>query len=492
MNSCPAAPPEPAVQAPAPPRGSGNSRLVLLATNYQSGAVEGRNLGTSGYSYDFVFRQFAPLLNRVADLELVRDTEAMQRRFTELTRAGRPVVHVGFRALHELEEVPGIPRIVVPAWEFPDLPAHCRGSDARQNWVAVANSCDLIIQLCDFTRQTFQRSGVTTPMAVVPVPVAAEYFDVDCWKPGQKVVLETDVTVLSGPSERDEALRNGRAPGGAVGGERRSLASALRNLARKSFTRFVRPRLPWWLDRGIAAGVRESLARWSAPGSERVRESSRVELSGIVYTSVFNPYDNRKNWEDLLSGFLLALGDRADVTLVLKLVRNDRFGAQEVIARYQALGIPHQCRVVLLTGFLSETQMCDLARATTFYLTTTRAEGACLPLMQWLAAGRPAVSPRHTAISDYFSDAVGFVVESHPEPCAWPHGSDRRLRTSWHRLVWSSLVEQLRGSYEVARADRQRYAALSAAAREMSLGRHHPESVRVNLEEALAPFTGAL
>ena len=72
-----------------------------------------------------------------------------------------------------------------------------------------------------------------------------------------------------------------------------------------------------------------------------------------------------------------------------------------------------------------------LCRATTFYVTTTKAEGNCLPVMDYLAAGRPAVSPCHTALGDYFGPDVGFVVESHPEPAASPQ--DRRLRIRYER-----------------------------------------------------------
>jgi len=42
--------------------------------------------------------------------------------------------------------------------------------------------------------------------------------------------------------------------------------------------------------------------------------ASPLHLSGIVYSSIFNPSDHRKNWEDLLTGFLFALKDCEDAT----------------------------------------------------------------------------------------------------------------------------------------------------------------------------------
>ena len=47
--------------------------------------------------------------------------------------------------------------------------------------------------------------------------------------------------------------------------------------------------------------------------------SSPVTLGGILFSSIFNLGDRRKNHQDLLSAYLLAFQDREDVTLVIKL-----------------------------------------------------------------------------------------------------------------------------------------------------------------------------
>ena len=192
---------------------------------------------------------------------------------------------------------------------------------------------------------------------------------------------------------------------------------------------------------------------------------SRLNLSGVVYTSIFNPTDGRKNWEDLLTGFLYALKDCEDATLVLKLITNQP-EVDEIWNFYHRIDIPHRCKVVFVSDFLTDEQLVELAGATTYYITTTRAEGNCLPLMNYLAAGRPGISPCHTAIADYFGRDIGFVVESHPEPAAFPHDSRLRKTTTWHRLVWTSLVEQIRRSYEVTRREVSMYRKLARNARE--------------------------
>jgi hypothetical protein len=132
-----------------------------------------------------------------------------------------------------------------------------------------------------------------------------------------------------------------------------------------------------------------------------------------------------------------------------------------MLHHYHRLGIPHRCKLAFLTGYLSEAQMVELARGSTFYVNSARAEGSCLPLQSFLAAGRPGIAPRHTAMADYFSQELGFVVQSHPEPTCWPHDPEKKITTRWQRLVWQSLHDQFRTSYEVARHDRKMYDAMA-------------------------------
>jgi glycosyltransferase involved in cell wall biosynthesis len=205
----------------------------------------------------------------------------------------------------------------------------------------------------------------------------------------------------------------------------------------------------------------------------------------VVYTSIFNPGDGRKNWEDLLSGFLAALGECADATLVLKLITRNPVALERVAGYYRKLDRRHRCRVVFLTDYLSDEQMHALVRGSAYYITTTRAEGNCLPVMNYLAAGRPVISTCTTAVSDYFDADLGFVLESHPEPAIWPHDSSLRFKTSWGRLVWPSLVEQLRRSYHVARNDRPAYETMAARAQEKMRRWAHPEAVWLRLRAAL-------
>ena len=132
---------------------------------------------------------------------------------------------------------------------------------------------------------------------------------------------------------------------------------------------------------------------------------------------------------------------------------------------YAGRDMNHKCKMIVISEYLTEEQLCELAEASTYYIQTTRAEGNCLPLMNYLAAGRPGVSPCHSAISDYFDSQIGFVADSHPEPAAWPHDPQLRIRTTWARLVWPSMVERIRESYWIAKHEPQIYQQISRGAR---------------------------
>jgi glycosyltransferase involved in cell wall biosynthesis len=195
----------------------------------------------------------------------------------------------------------------------------------------------------------------------------------------------------------------------------------------------------------------------------------------------------------VITAFVWALRDHPDATLVLHMsARPGESGPDTEVgpdadagAIYRQLAmIPHQCRVIQLTGDMSDVQARELAAQTTYYVNATRAESCCLHLQEMLAAGRPALSPIHTAMKDFFDESIGFVVESHPEPCPFPGDAIGPLRTTWHRLVWQSLHDQLQASYALAH-DPEAYQALAERARQRMREYASLDSVLPRLAEAL-------
>jgi glycosyltransferase involved in cell wall biosynthesis len=456
-------------------------RRALIISSAYTEAETVRQLGREAYSYRFVYRALAPLLARWGrPVEVTRAESRLDYAIHTASQEGLEPFHLSFLPLHLLYPTARALNIAFPFWEFPDIPDIDFGNNPRNNWRRTAGRLALILTACSFTRDAFLRAGVNCPVRVVPVPVHPDYFHVPAWQPEQRVVLDCPCYVFPPPDTGSLVARHPWAPPDFV-------SLSLRQRLRYVYLGYIRPRLPALLDNALTQAVRaRRVQREKAQVFHPITD--RLELSGVVYTTVLNPYDFRKNLDDLLSAFLLALGDQADATLVVKLVVCPRLAARSlnaIIRHYQHLGIQHRCKVVFVTNYLSDAQMVDLARGSTFYLNASHAEGACLPLQDFLAAGRPGIAPVHTALIDYFRDDVGLVVASHPEPTYWPHDPDQRCSTTWHRIVWQDLHDQLRASYALAKQGLARYQALAANGRARIRGYASAEQVWPQLEAAL-------
>jgi glycosyltransferase involved in cell wall biosynthesis len=198
-------------------------------------------------------------------------------------------------------------------------------------------------------------------------------------------------------------------------------------------------------------------------GLKKKPTTNRVELNGIVYTSVFNPQDGRKNWEDIVTAFCWAFKDRDDATLVLKMTHNNASTFLGKLLLLFAQLSPFKCRVVAIHGFLSDTQYQKLLNVTDYVVNSSHCEGQCLPLMEYMGQGKPAITPDHTAMQDYVTSANSFVVKSSLYPTFWPFDARRAYRTLCYRIDWDSLHQAFVQSHEVARSDPHRYNAMSKA-----------------------------
>lgn len=474
----------------------------LVSTTGCARAIR-ENLGSAAYSYYFVLEALAPVLERFGTWRLV-DEPASRLPFlaARAESEGLRPVHLAIHPLQDVHFAPGVPTIAFPFWEFPDLPARDFGHDTRQNWVRTSGAASLILTACRFTADAFARAGVATPVEVVPVPIDPRSFELPEWDRrhveqftcrheewrGTSIRVDAGQPADSDPRGRAASfMRSGfervaprldpltvqrvcRAKQRLAGLRGGSPAKVAYLGLRAGYRRHVRP---WLSERALARitetrqSVMARLGRTSR-AIDPLLPASSLTLGGLVYTSVFNASDPRKNFVDLLSSFLTAFRDRPDATLVLKLATSPLREHQEVgilRATYRALNIEHRCRVVVITDYLNEDDLTRLFRVTTYYVNTSHAEGSCLPLQRALAGGRPAIAPDHTAMADYMDSSLGFVVRSHPEPAPWPHDPERRWETSRYRLVWSDLRDHFLRSAEVVGSGPDRYRAMASDSR---------------------------
>ena len=88
------------------------------------------------------------------------------------------------------------PNVVVPAWEFPDVPDHEFDGDPRNDWVRGANRSSLVVVSGPFTANALRKAGVRSPIRIVQVPVASDNFELDRWAPERHTVLDCPAYVF--------------------------------------------------------------------------------------------------------------------------------------------------------------------------------------------------------------------------------------------------------------------------------------------------------
>ncbi|MFJ4193757.1 glycosyltransferase [Pseudomonas sp. NPDC089534] len=381
-----------------------------------------QNLGRSEYSYYFVLKEYRPVLERLGRvIEVTDPAREVDALYLECLGRGEPCVFLSFSPPHRTPVHLACPTLPVFAWEFSTIPNEPFAGEPRNDWRTVLAACGAAITHSSYTVDAVRQAmDPGYPIVAVPAPVWDRF------------------------AERGAQLS--REPlAGAVQLKIKGLVADSRRLALDAFG-------PVHLRRGKGID-------FAAPVAEQT-----LTLDGVVYTSVFNPGDGRKNWEDMLSAFCVTFRDTEDATLVLKLTHHDAEEALGDILHHLYKNQPYRCRIVLIYGYLADADYERLVQATRYVVNTSYGEGQCLPLMEFMSCGKPAVAPRTTAMIDYLDAGNGFLVESTDELTSWPHDPRKAFRTLRYVTNWASVCAAYRASYEVAKHDPERYAQMSAQA----------------------------
>jgi len=174
-----------------------------------------------------------------------------------------------------------------------------------------------------------------------------------------------------------------------------------------------------------------------------------LTLTGVVYTCVLTPKCGRKNWRDIVTAFCYAFRNNDNATLLIKMVAHNKseyFNDLHVLLTQLQ---PFECRIVALDGFLQSDDYQKMVAHTDFYVSAARAEGLCLPLMEFMHRGKPAITPCHTAMLDYVNDKGCFVIGSSKELVSWPHDESEIYNATWHRIKWVDLYDAYQQSYQM-------------------------------------------
>jgi glycosyltransferase involved in cell wall biosynthesis len=403
--------------------------MILLEHSTYDEDTVGANLGAPEYSYWFVRKAFRRILERFGVLMPVTNPERDADRIYRSAQAhGIECALLTFNPPQYTPTELACPTIPVFAWEFDTIPNESWNANPREDWRYVFERIDTAITHSSASVQAVRDAmGPDYPVWSIPAPVfqgkARHVASARGWQPPVELVLR-----------------------GAVGIDATAVDLSLFEATRS-------------VDEGARA-----LRLLRRAASDPSQPPQTLTLSGVVYTTVLNPADGRKNWNDLAAGFVWAFRDTPDATLVLKLTHADMVEGVLIVLQHLAKLKPFKCKILVVHGLLDDEAYDGLIAATSYTVNTANGEGQCLPLMEYMSAGRPAVAPRHTAMIDYVSDDNAFVVASRPRPTFWPHDERHAIRCTRNEVVFVDLVRQFRESYRVAREDPARYAAMSAAA----------------------------
>ena len=398
--------------------------IVYSATAAQSLAA---SLGGAEYSYYFVMRAFVPVLRRLGTVHTVSNPASeVDPIYTACRSRGESCLFVNFGPPHLMVQGLRCPTIPVIAWEFPTIPSEIWNEDVRNDWRRMLRHTGSAFTLSEFAATSVRKAmGDHFPVLAVPAPVWNRSATADVMAPLRRLDKGADVEVEGFVFDtRGRVFRIDAPPPSPPGG-------------------FNVP---------------------SGEGGGAAMPSERTTLDGVVFTSVFAPKDGRKNWQDMLTAFIAAFRSTPDATLVFKMIGREPaywwWEFQDIVARLPSF----DCRVVVLHGFLDDACYQALIDATHWVVNTSHAEGLCLPLLEFMSAGRPALAPAHTAMADYINEANALIVRSEEEYCSWPNDPRNHLTTTRHRIEWPSVRDAMRDAYRIAKTDAARYAAMSESA----------------------------
>jgi glycosyltransferase involved in cell wall biosynthesis len=446
------------------------------------------SMGLSEYSYYFVLKEFLPVLRILGEVLVVKDPmREVDRLYADARKAGVHCIFLSFTPPHKTPLGLKCPTIPILAWEFDTIPNEYWLGDRVQDWRYGLRRCGRAITHSQLTVKAIrEQMGEGYPVISIPAPIWDKYASLRARLANhgrrERVLLTMQSCVLFDSQDASQACYwpDGQTILASVAGARGESKAGpaadtrLPTVRQQSVLRITyRYLLEWYRQVGRQLprewlGMAEKLQPPSkVPALPRQltelwqQRAHCLELSGVIFVSMFNPNDGRKNWADMLTAFCTAFRDCSDATLVFKLGSSEYQEEMSEMLLCMARLPKFSCRVVLLHGFLEGEAFDGLIEASHFVVNASYGEGQCLPLMEFLSCGRPAVAPRNSAMLDYMDEQVGFVVEGWSDTAIWPHDPREAYRALRQQIDWESLVRAYRDAYRCVQEMPERYAELS-------------------------------
>lgn len=346
----------------------------------------------------------------------------------------QPCVFLSFTPPHKTVRGLRCKTIPVFAWEFADIPDEPWSGQPRQNWANYLSQTGIVITHSNFAAQAVKKSlGDGFAAHVLPSPIWENYLQFDVRNKPRELSIQGKITDSYDvhPPEDDDY---------------KEPENVQANVS-------------------IELDLFDLLNTSSEEMDSTDKKITQIELPAVVFTSVFNPDDGRKNWDEMIRTFCSAFHDVDDVCLLLKFVGN-RSGMAEVrLLEVLYKCMPMKCRVIALYDYLDGETYRQLLAATHYTVNTSSGEGQCLPLMEFMSAGIPAVTPFHTAMADYADEHCAFEVASVTQLTYWPHDPRRKFRTYRYCIDELSLVNAYKSAFKLVNEDEAKYWQMSENAK---------------------------
>lgn len=485
--------------------------IILISSKIGKTDIQA-SLGKPEYSYFFLMQEFIPALQRLGSVIEVGELAEVDALFDRYRGTGQAVVFLSFSPPQQTPVDLRCPTLSVFAWEFDSLPDEAWEGDPRNDWRYVFARTGATITLSQESALAVREAmGADFPVLAVPAPIWSRFASLyprEGWSPALGArslpfaghVIDSPILGLSADGLVRKPLpvaAEQEAPAAEPSVEQKAQPRSLLEKVRISRLLWRH----WWAElTQPAAPVPPAPEEPPVPVLQAPEEPPApvppepqlqlLSLQGVVYVSVLNPGDGRKNWVDLITAFCWAFKHVPDATLVVKMTHHDLEYYRVVLMTLLSRLAPFECRVLVLHGYLQDEQYRALIEASDYYVNASACEGLCLPLMEFLSSGKPVLGPRHTAMSDYLNPELAFLVQSSPEPSCWSHDPTGKLRTRRYRLNWQSLMEAYRASYRLAKEQPERYRAMSQQAFQQMRGYCSIEQVAGQLDAFLQQLPG--
>ncbi|MBB6340543.1 glycosyltransferase involved in cell wall biosynthesis [Pseudomonas fluvialis] len=459
--------------------------MIILVSSKISQKNIHDSLGKPEYSYYFLMKDFLPALERVGRVFHVQSEEEVEALHDCFTNLGEEIVFLSVSPPHQTPLGLKCPTICLFAWEFDSLPNVAWDGNPKNDWRYVFSRIAGVISTSRETAQLVsQAAPAQLPVTAMPAPIWNRYAALGKAVGHEPALAERHITfhgividsAVLGLSA-DGLVSNALETHGETTPKEPLLSRTEQHKLEapqtlRALARFTRQIFRDWrnelatIDDTIAKVTTSPVSETLAPAKPKHQPEQEqvISVAGVVYSAVLNPADGRKNWVELITAFCWAFKETDNATLVLKMTHHDLEYYRVVLVTLLSRLSPFRCRVVVLHGFLDDAQYQGLIAASTYYVNASTGEGLCLPLMEFLAGGKPAIAPKHTAMADYINDDLGFVLKTSLEPACWPHDPTGMLHTHKHRLNWQSLMEAFRYSHAVATSTTPHYRNLSGQA----------------------------